>query len=328
MSAFDALAKAMEKEFEKPVHEELVFLDSGFPPLNKIVSGSFTGGFANGRMFEICGDPSTGKTALATKLMVEAQKKGGVACFQDFERSFNFEFAQRLGLKTDMPYFYYAKPKTWEEANMNMAKFAKMVRESKAIPDTAPIVCVLDSVAAAPAQSTIDKGIDELSMNDSTALSRVASTTLKTIKSFMDEYKFTGIYLNQTRTKIGIVYGDPTTTPGGKAFEFYADARIFLKRKLVKDKDKNFLGQIITCEAKKTKFTKPFQETDLRLMFEDDGMGYFDIELSLIEELQTQKRIPVSGNYVVWDGKNYYPKQLAEKIRAEGKTADLIALLS
>lgn len=328
-SAFDALAKSFEKAFAQQEDDAMKgHLNLGYKPLNKIISGRYDGGLPNGKMIEIFGDPSCGKTALATLLMAEAQKQGGCAIFEDNERSFNTSFAERLGLDTSPGRFLYRKPKTWEEANMEMAKFAQMIRSSGAVPDNAPIVAVLDSVAAAVPQSMTDKEIDAFTMNDNTALARVASTTLKVIKQHMDKFKFTTIYLNQTRTKPGIAYGDPTVTPGGSAFEFYADARLHLRRKLVKDADKNFLGQVINCYAKKTKFTRPFQDCDIRLMFEEDGFGYFDVVTSTVEFLIANGKLPKSGNFVTWiDGKNYYPKALAEKIKAEGSLAALEAML-
>jgi recombination protein RecA len=324
--SLEKLAASLESAFAKQGDDTAKgSLDFGYKPLNRIVSGLYDEGLKNSKMIEICGDPSTGKTAIATAMMARAQEQGGVAIFEDCERSFNPKFASRLGLDVTTPgRFLYRKPRTWEQANMEMCRFAKMVRDSGAIASDAPIIAVLDSVAAAVPQSVLtdskgkEREIDELNMSDTTALARVASSTLKIIKQHMDDFNFTTVYLNQTRVKPGVVYGDPTTTPGGKAFEFYADARVFLRRAKVTDADKEFIGQLITAEAKKTKFTRPFQECKLRLMFEEDGYGYFDIELSTIEYLLEIGRLSKSGNYVVWlDGKNYYPKALADKVRKE-----------
>lgn len=180
------------------------YLDTGFPPLNKILSGRIDGGLAYGRMYEMFGESSTGKTALATAWMVEAQKLGGVAGFMDWERSFNVDLAKSFGLNDERPFWIYAKPKTWEEGNMIAAKACKLIRESKAIPPDAPILMVFDSIAAALPKSMADKEIDEYSMNDTTALARVTSTTLKAQAAFCEEFNAIFLYLNQMRLKPGV----------------------------------------------------------------------------------------------------------------------------
>lgn len=307
------------------------FIDTGFPPLNYIMSGRYDGGLPMGRMVEMFGESSTGKTALATQWMVQAQKMGGVAGFIDWERSFDVSLAEGFGLNAERPYWIYTKPKTWEEGNMHAAKACKIIREAKIIAPEAPILFVFDSIAAALPKSQAEKEIDEYTMNDTTALARVTSTTLKSMAHHCEEFNATFLYLNQMRLKPGVVYGDPRTTPGGKAMEFYATARLALGRTKImeqKDGEKEFVGQNISIQCVKSKMTKPFQETSLRMSFDDMGAANFDTVISLIDYMVSHKLLTYSKPRVTWtDGKQYFVKALAEKIRSEGLYEELVGML-
>lgn len=299
-------------------------LDTGFPPLNKVITGSYSLGIPLGKMIEIYGPSSSGKTAIATQLMLEAQRQGGAAIFLDMERSFKPELAAKMGLRIEPPYFVWLKPKTWEKANTAGVNFAKMIRESGEFKPDAPVVIVLDSIAASIPESSFGKELDAYNMNDTTALARATSTTLKVIKAFAEELKFTVLYLNQIRTKPGVVYGDPTTTPGGGATEFYADARIALGRKVDKDKG----GQIIKAKVVKNKIDRPFGEAEWSLKFPDDGGIYFDVIGSMVDYLCEIGALNKSGAWIEWtDGKKYNRQPLVdalEKAKAIDKLIDLL----
>jgi recombination protein RecA len=311
------------------------WLDTGYPLLNKIVSGDYDKGIPCGRIIEMFGPPSSGKTLIATQLMIAAQKAGGFAGFCDHEYTYQMPFAKRLGLSDDGSNWIYRRPRTWEESNTIALKAGQIIRKNKLVPDDAPILWVFDSVAAMIPKSMLmdkdgkDRGIDELNMNDTTALSRVSSSTLKVINQMTAELNMTVLYLNQVRTKIGVVYGDPTTTPGGAAFEFYASVRLALGKKLVKDKTSgDVVGQVTGITTKKNKVIRPFQEVDLRLTFDDDGMAHFDFTSGMLDFLVENKKLEMSGAYINWiDGKKYYKKALAEKIEAEGLQEELKTLV-
>ena len=337
MSTAAALAAALSKAIGANEAEQEVknFLDTGFQPLNEIMSGRRDGGVPAGRITEIFGPSSSGKTALATKLMIEAQRQGGVAMFFDHERSFDAGMAERLGLSLEPGLWVYKMPQTWEESNTLMLQAAQAIRTAKIIPVEAPIVAVTDSVAACIPKSQLmdskgkERGIDEMTMNDTTALARVTSTTLKVVKARANDFGLTAVYLNQIRTKPGVVYGDPTTTPGGVAMEFYADVRLALgKRRIMEERDgeKVMTGLDIGVKVVKSKLTRPFQETDLRLMFKEDGTPYFDVAGTLVEMLIAAKKLPASG-WIEWQGKKYQGRRaLAEKINTDGDPTDLKAL--
>lgn len=311
------------------------WLDMGYAPLNELISGDPTRAFESGRLYEIAGPSSSGKTLLATAAMIAAQRMGGIAIFIDWEMAFNPVFAQQMGCIIDKPYLYHIKAETWESGNTVAFKIAEQFRSQKVIPDTAPIVIVFDSIAAAVPKSMLydskgnKRGIDEYTMNDTTALARITSTTLKSVAQYATQFNVCALYLNQIRTKPGVVYGDPTVTPGGVAMEFYASTRIFTGSKKIMEAaagGKEFKGRLIGLETKKNKLTRPFQSIDLRLMYGDDGLAYFDYITGYIEELVAVKALDEKSGRVSWEGKTYFKGQLAKKIAEEGKLPVLVGM--
>jgi protein RecA len=309
------------------------FIDTGYIPLNLAISGRVDGGLPQGRLVEVYGPSSAGKTALATFWMAFAQKMGGAAGFRDWERSFNQEVAANgFGLDLTPPYWSYRKPRTWEEGNMQALAYAQWIRERGVIHERAPIAIVMDSIASAVPASSAGKAMDELTMNDTTALARVTSTTLKSMAIAAEDYNATFIYLNQIRTRPGVVYGDPTTTPGGGAMEYYSTVRMSLARDKVTKVvagTKEFVGQDIKIKCQKSKLTKPFEECKIRLSFTDDGIAYFNPELSTIQALVDMGKLPEpSKGFTEWDGKRIGMNALADQIRAAGAIAELNKLFA
>lgn len=320
-----ALAAALLAEIgdNHPASAVTHFIDTGAPELNKKMSGRSDGGLPFGRLVEMYGGSSSGKTALATRWMAAAQAMGGIAGFTDWERSFSVELAQAgFGLNVERPFWLYNKAKTWEEGNTIAAKACRVIRASKAIPEDAPILWVFDSIASAIPQSSAGKDMSELNMNDTTALARVTSTTLKVMAQIAEECNATFLYLNQIRTKPGVVYGDPTTTPGGGAMEYYSTVRLALGRSKVQkqvDGKKQFVGQDISVKVAKSKLTKPFQVADLRMTFDDMNVAHFDMAYSTIDWLVKEGKLIKEGNYIVWiDGKKYNHEPLAKLINDGG----------
>lgn len=324
MSSLDDLISSLAKTVGEndPVQSVKNFIDTGYPPLNKTISGRFDGGLPYGRIVECYGVSSSGKTSLATQWMVQTQQLGGVAIFIDWERSFDVELAKSFGLNDERPYWIYLKPDTWEKGNILAANACKLIRESNAIPPEAPILVVFDSVASAIPQSMIEKEIDEYTMNDTTALARVASTTLKTMAHHAEHFNATFLYLNQVRTKPGVIYGDNIVCPGGSAMEFYATVRMQLTRKKIteqKDGGKQFVGQTINIKCTKSKLTKPFQECSLDMVYDDVGVARFDAVGSTINYMTDHGLLEKSGPRITWtDGKKYFTKELIRKVSDEG----------
>ena len=333
MSIAEAIAE-LEKVVGKNDEAQAVehWVSTGYIPLNMAISGRPNGGWGVGRMYELYGLESSGKTAMATKAMINAQEMGGVAIFIDYERSFDVDMAVNMGLNIEMPYWIYKAPDTWEQGNTYAAQAAAVLRKKNAIPKEAPIVVVQDSIASAVPHSVFEKGenFDMYNMNDTTALARVTSTTLKNMAQFARKDNFVALYLNQVREKPGVIYGDNTTTPGGNAMKFYATGRIQLVRKNVMKKDaagNDMMDyQMITAKVKKTKLTRPFQQTEWRISFDEYDRPYFDTIASYIQ-LGKSKKLFGASTRLEWDGKTYHAAQLAAKIEKEGLLSQLEQLV-
>lgn len=306
------------------------WLSTGVRQFNKILSGSYDKGLAYGRMYEIYGPSSSGKTVVAVNVMIEAQKAGGMAIFVDFEHAFMKDLAIRLGL--DPSKFVSIDPRTWEEGMTKALQIAEKVREKKMISEDAPIVLVVDSIASAVPKSVLEKDLTEQTMNDTTALARATSHSLRVVAGRTSRSNMTCLFLNQVRLKPGVMFGDPTTTPGGGAMEFYSSGRLAVSRKKIMkqvDGAKVMVGQQIKAKCVKSKHNRPFQEAFVDFLFREDGSGYFDMTGSLIDHLVDTDKLAKSGNFIEWtDGKKYQRAALIKLIDKEGLISDLEKMLS
>lgn len=332
-SGLAGLAAALESEIGvNDEHQGVkIWLDTGIPHLNEAISGRIDGGMPVGRIVEIFGPSSSGKTAVATGCMIAAQKMGGIAMYNDHERSFSIDIAERLGLNTDPNKWVFKTPKSFEESVMLVLKVGRTVREGKYIPAEAPIVAVFDSLAAMIPKSKLAKDIDEQGMNDSLALAKATSSVFPTLAQIAEEYNMLILVLNQMRLKPGVVYGDPTTTPGGEAPRFYASVRIQLGASRLtegKGEDKEMTGQEVHARCIKNKVSKPFQTAKWFFRFREDGTGYVDVAESVLEYLIDNKLIEWSAPRLKWtDGKMYFKKAFLEKVAAEGLLDELKTFL-
>ncbi|NQZ54728.1 MAG: DNA recombination/repair protein RecA [Piscirickettsiaceae bacterium] len=307
------------------------WLSTGVPQYNKILSGDYDKGLAYGRMYEIYGPSSSGKTIVAVNVMIEAQKAGGMAILVDFEHAFMIDLAVKLGL--DRSKFVSIDPVTWEEGMTKALKVAEKMRERRMVTDSSPIVIVIDSIASAVPKSVLEKDLTEQTMNDTTALARATSHTLRVIAGRTSRSNITCLFLNQIRLKPGVMFGDPTTTPGGGAMEFYASARLSVSRKKIMkqvDGAKTFVGQHITAKCVKSKHTMPFQVAAIDFLFkaDSDGAGYFDLTGSLIDHLTEIGVLKKSGAFIEWtDDKKYQRGKLIGHINSNKLTDELNSLL-
>lgn len=307
------------------------WMSTGIPELDAALSGMFEGGgFAGGRMIEIFGPASSGKTFLATMAMIAAQRAGGIAGFSDHERSFEPKLAASLGMDVSSTSgrFVYKRPETFEDSIRIAMNFCEGVRKAKLIPDEAPLIWVFDSVASMVPHDKLydEKGkrrTDRYNMKDKLALATATSQNYPQLAQFAEDYNMTVILLNQIRMKPGVMYGDPTTTPGGQAAEFYCSTRISLGRKMItngeKDADKKeTLGQEITANVVKNKVTRPFQRAKWRVMYNMKGFGaYVDVVGSTVDFMVRKGLIEKDGNYLVWEGKKVYQNALEKKLQAD-----------
>lgn len=291
------------------------FLDTGVPHLNYILSGDPTKGLASGRIAEIRGESSSGKTMLATRLMISAQQQGGFAGFWDHERSYDSRLSIKQGMSTDKNKFLFRKGSAFEISLVESIKIARLIRENKLIPDTAPIVFIYDSFASMVPLSKLEKDADEYKMNDTTALARAASAVLPAFTNKVDDYNVLAVFLNQLADTMDM-YGPKKKSKGGNSLPFYASYRLTLSGTEVKDK-----GVLIKKEMKafttKNKLYKPHQTVNMDFVFNSDGSGDFDVVNSYVDYLKDIGAIVSAGAYVKWNGANVFMKDVKKELASQ-----------
>lgn len=327
------------------------FVSTGFPPLDNAIAASYKeGGFPAGRIIEMFGPPSAGKTAIASSVMANAQKMGGFSMFQDHENSFDEGIAVENGLSTDPDHWVYNKPDTFEKSidqiiDILFIARGKMFKGGEVVDDPSkkplfsndkPVVVVIDSLASCVPQSTIvdskgkEKDAASRNMNDNTALARATSAHLPRLAMIADRCNAMIVILNQIRTKMGVMYGDPTTTPGGGAPEFYASVRIKLGRSILtigEGANKRQIGQRIGADIIKNKVRAPFKRAEWDFLYGDDGKGKFDVIGGCIDELVKLGKVEQAGAWTTWDGKKWNSRPALRKhIEDNGQLPQLLAL--
>lgn len=303
------------------------FVDTGYKPLNKAISGSYNKGIKNGCVVEIAGPESSGKTAIANKLMIAAQEQGGVAMFFDYERSFDMRLAEKQGLKIENT-FLYSKPSTAEDGIDDALRKVKLIREA-GLEKTKPIIIVFDSIPCMIPRSVAENESVENSMKDNLAIPMMLSVALPRCVQCADTYNVLFVFINQLRDNIGVMYGDKSKTPGGKAKDFYFSLRIRTSRELVKDsKTGKKLGQNVNAECIKNKISRPFEKCQWWFKFNDDGTGEFDTVGSTIDYIVDSGLISKSGSwYSFGDIKSQGKEAFIKDIIANNKIDELFALL-
>ena len=271
------------------------------------------GGVPRGRVVEIFGPESSGKTTLMLHVIANAQKSGGLAAFIDAEHALDPSYAKKLGVNLDD--LLVSQPDSGEEA----LSICETLARSNALD-----VIVIDSVAALVPKAELE---GEMGMATMGMQARLMSQALRKLTALLSTSKTTCIFTNQLREKVGVMFGNPETTPGGKALKFYASVRIDIRRKdAIKDAAGTVLGNHVKVKIVKNKVAPPFAEAEFDIIF-NHGINQ---EGSVLDVGVDHGVVDKKGAWLQFDGeligqgRDAAQKTLAEKPELARKIVEAI----
>ena len=242
------------------------------------------GGYPKGRIIEIFGPESSGKTTLALHAIAQIQKQGGRAAFIDAENAIDPVYARNLGV--DIEELILSQPDSGEQGLNIML----MLIESGAVD-----LVVVDSVAALVPQAELDGEMSDLQVG---AQARMMSKAMRKLAGLMNHNECTAIFINQLREKVGVIYGNPETTPGGRALKFYSSVRIDIRRADVIKNGSDIIGNKVRVKVVKNKVAPPFKSAVLEIMY-GEGLSYVSELLDLCVQADI---IHKSGSWFSYEG--------------------------
>jgi recombination protein RecA len=240
------------------------------------------GGVPRGRIIEIFGPESSGKTTLTLHIVAEAQKRGGICAFIDAEHSMDPEYAKRLGVRIDE--LLISQPDNGEQA---LEIVESLVRSGRMD------VVVVDSVAALTPRDEIE---GEMGAQHMGKQARLMSQALRKLTAIVARSKTVVIFINQIRMQIGVMFGNPETTPGGKALKFYTSVRLDIRRIAQIKKGEEIVGGRVRVKVVKNKVAAPFKQTEFDLMY-NEGISREGEIIALGEKMGLISKSGTSYNY-------------------------------
>lgn len=289
-----------------------LFVDTGIPQLNSILTGDPTKGLPSGQITEIVGAPGSGKTMLASRLMINTQRMGGVALFYDFERAYHLHLSVKQGLDPSKRNFFYAKAKCMETALEDCVRKCESIRKNNLIAETAPITVIFDSYAHMVPKSMLlnkdkkEKALDEYNMKDSLALAAATALTMKAFVPEMNDYNVCAVFLNQVRSNVDGNGG--LKSAGGNSLTHTVSTRINITgNDLWTDVAPKYrYGKQMTFETIKNRTRHPFEKTQADFIFNPEGKEHSDFNV-IKHYIAYLKNIDVlaKGTWFTFEGTKY-----------------------
>ena len=259
------------------------------------------GGVPRGRIVEVYGPESSGKTTICLHVIAEAQKNGGLAAFVDTEHALDINYAQRLGI--DLNNLLLSQPEFGEQA----LEIVETLVRSGAID-----VIVIDSVAALTPRIEIEGDMGDSQMGSQ---ARLMSQAMRKLNAAIGKSHTTVIFTNQLRSKIGVIYGNPETTTGGNALKFYASVRIDVRRKEVIKEAQNIIGNRVRAKIVKNKVAPPFKEVEFDILY-NEGISRIG---DLIDVSTNLGIVQKSGSWFTFNGERVQGREGLRKLLIDDK---------